>query len=325
LFSATPGDAWVLTDAGLLRTQDRGVHWAADQVPNLSAARVQAIDFVDHSGWLVSLDELGTGLQLTRTQDSGGTWTEAPLPGQFPDGIAGVAIDALDDMNIWITIKMPFSAAESIGYALASHDGGRSWSSISLPNGDPVDFRTSQDGWQAGGPVNQYLSRSQDGGKTWQPVDLPIPEKYKDHRVAFANPIFFGLNGVLPVSLNIPGGGPLVVAFFTSKNAGDDWSLTASIEAAPDGSTVPLAVASQTAWVVETSKGLESTSDGLTFAPVGESGMSPSSLISLAADGSALWATVGASSCPAGKSSCVARTLLERSTDGGRTWSFATP
>jgi hypothetical protein len=277
------------------------------------------------SGWIVAMDADGTGLLSISTLDDGATWANGSLPGSFPDGVSSIAIDVLDDMHVIISIKMPFSSAESIGYALNSGDDGKTWVSINLPNGDPVGFRTPLDGWQAGGPVDQDLNRSTDGGETWRSVKLTFPDQFKERRIAFSNPVFFGEAGVLPVYASVPGGGPLDVAFFTSQDAGDTWTLAGSIEAASEGSQTPVVVAGPESWLVETSQGLQATSDGMNFSPVEVSGLDPSLLLALTASGPTLWASVGSSSCTTQKVDCVTKTWLERSADSGRTWTTASP
>jgi len=309
-----------VTGTGLITSMDEGATWTEVKVSGLDVSTVQAIGFAGQSGWIVSLTADGTALQSIETHNGGAEWSTTILPGSFPDGVNSVAVDALDNSTVFITIKMPFSPAESIGYALESGDGGKTWSSVDLPNGDPVAFRTVLDGWQAGGPVNQELNRSQDGGKMWNPVKLPIPAEHKDDRVAYSNPVFFGEDGVLAVYLRGQEGGPLVVAFFASQNRGDDWVLSSSIDASSDGAQVPVVITGPTSWLVETSNGLQASSDGVAFSSVGESGLAPSSVALLGSSEHVLWAVVAESSCNAYKSDCRTKTLLERSTDGGLTW-----
>ncbi|TAM78575.1 MAG: hypothetical protein EPN50_01050 [Chloroflexota bacterium] len=236
-----------------------------------------------------------------------------------------MAIDPLDESTISVSIKLPFSPAESLGYALRSIDGGGTWTAMNLPNGEPVRFRTALDGWQAGGAVDQTLSRTQDAGATWQSVAVAIPPAYAGDRAAYSNPVFFGTSGVLPVFLWVPGGGPLIAAFYTTVTAGDRWSLAASVEAAPDGSSMPVVVTGPQSWLVDTNHGLLATTDAKTFSPLAASGLDPSTVATLHATGTTIWAVTSVSSCTVAKTACTTSTWLERSSNNGENWAPSSP
>lgn len=314
-----------MTSGGLELTATRGASWTPIAVPGLDVAAVRAMGMAGKSGWLVSSTKDGAGLLMSVTHDLGSTWATNALPGSFPDGTAAVAVDAVDDSTAWVAIKMPFSAAESIGYALATTDGGATWVAVNLPFGDGVAFQSRLDGWQAGGAVFQSLNRTRDGGKTWQPIEVAVPPAYSGFRVSYSNPVFFGSNAVLPIFLSNPGSGPLVVAFYTSGTAGESWSLGGTVSAAPDGSWAPFAVTGPTAWVVASNGHLWRTADGATYSstPITDSGIG--AIASLSADSSGLWATASSSACTVAKTTCTTQEGLEHSVDGGATWVAAAP
>lgn len=320
--SFTSSAIWALTDGGLETSPDQGVTWRAVPVSSLAPSAVLAMAFQSDAGWLVAQDPSTGSLRLFRTTDAGASWSQSELPGAFPDGVNSVSVDALDGAHAWITIKLPFSPAESLGYALMSGDGGQTWSSISLPNGDPVVFNSPDDGWQAGGPTDQAFNRTIDGGKTWIPVSLPLPGGYG--HASYSDPTFFGQDGVVPVYLNKSVPGPLVVAFYKTTDGGQTWVLGATVSAAPDGERVPAVVASPTTWLVQASAGLVGTSDGRTFSQLHEAGLSPVREL-LAAQGSTFWARAESSACSGVKTNCSTSSWLEKSRDGGHTWAPASP
>lgn len=318
------GRVWALTNNGLMATSDDGSSWTAIDVPGLDVSAALAIGFAAESGWIVVQRSDATTLGLFATHDGGGSWTSTTLPGSFPDGVSSIGLDPLDNSNVWIAIKLPFSSAESIGYGLHSSDGGKTWSAIDLPNGDPVAFHTAQDGWQAGGPVNQHLHRTTDGGKTWEAVTLPVPPQQKGDRVAYSNPTFFGDSGVLPVYLSLPGRGPLVVAFYVTRDGGQSWALATTLQASPEGASAPVLVAAPNSWLVETSQGLEATRDGVRFSATNATGLGEVSAL-LRPNGSTLWAVAASSTCDASKTNCTTKRWLEKSGDGGHTWVTDSP
>jgi hypothetical protein len=323
-FAVAGTDAWALSGQGLLATTTAGAAWATITPTGLDLTQTLALGVHGGSGWLVTAGGDGS-LLVVATHDAGTTWTKAALPGTFPDGVESVSIDAVDAANVWVVIKLPFSPAESIGDALRSTDGGSTWTSVNVPSGEPVSFRTDIDGWQVSGAVNQTLNRTQDGGKTWQPVKVAIPQAYAGDRVAYSDPIFFGPSGVLPVMLWVPGAGPLIAAFYTSADAGSTWMLSSMLRAAPDGASRPVAVTGPSSWIIATDKGLTAMAAGGAPTQPAAGGIQPSNIAALAFGGTTLWAIASSSSCTVSKSNCATRTWLERSVDNGANWADATP
>lgn len=324
-FAAAGAEAWALTDSGLFATSTAGASWVAITPAGLDLTRTLAIGVHGLSGWLVASAGDGTRLLALTTHDGGVSWTTHALPGSSPDGFASVAVDAVDDTTVWVSVRSPLSAAENIGYGLRSLDGGATWTAVTLPSGEPVSFRTPRDGWQVGGAVNQSLSRTVDGGATWTPVRVTVPATDAARRVGYSDPVFFGSSGVLPVFLWTPGGGPLLVALYTTESDGDAWALASVETAARDGSSTPVAVIGPRAWLVKTDSGLLSTADAAGAASVAATGLPLPAVGMLTATGTTVWALGGSSSCTVAKTDCTAQSWLDRSTDGGVTWASAGP
>lgn len=314
---------WLLTGQGLLRSSDEGSTWTPLTVPGLDPSTALGMAFSGQAGWLVAFDAATGSLVDFETQNAGATWVRTTLPGTFPDGVNSIAVDAIDASHVWVTIKLPFSAAESRGYVLGSSDGGETWTGINTPYGDPVYFADRSDGWQAGGPVFQVLSHTTDGGVTWQSVALPIPSTLAGRRIAYANPSLFGSTGLLPVFLT-SGTGDMTLLFFKSADGGATWAAGPSLTGLSGSETLPTVVASPTSWLVDTRSGIQSTTSGTSFVGVGAAGLPPRHQL-IPGPGPTFWAIAMSASCAPAKPACFESSWLDVSVDAGQTWHKASP
>jgi len=324
--SSGANGAWALTGHGLEVTNDAGLTWTDVTPPGGSPAGIKAIAFAGSSGSILTINSDGTTLGLLQTTDDGKTWTTKSLPGSYVDGVGGVWIDQLNEQDIWVSVRIATSSAESIGVGLRTLDGGNTWKTINLPSAGPLFFVDESNGWSAGGTVGQSFYRTTDGGDSWVAVTLPAPSEAKDHSPSFVEPTLIGPDAVLPVSWNLPNSGPLVVAFYTSTDSGASWQLSGTVQAAPGGYTTPVAVLGSSRWLVETANGLvETTNAGQAFSQVDVSGLDPNSIARFLSVGDSLWAVQQNGSCDVTKTTCISATSLSISTNGGSTWLDASP
>jgi photosystem II stability/assembly factor-like uncharacterized protein len=187
----TPATGWVVSTAGVVRTDDGGVTWADVAPPCLNEPHgKRLLSFATAAeGLFVCTSGGGAGLErktLYATHDGGATWTEVPEA----IGSAGYlnAIGDAENGIAWYSTEQP-------GVALfVSHDSGANWAVAPrrgpagearnlLEAGPPIvsitsaQFIDAAHGWlvaatdAASGP-GTVLATS-DGGETWTPVVMP--------------------------------------------------------------------------------------------------------------------------------------------------------
>jgi photosystem II stability/assembly factor-like uncharacterized protein len=316
-------NGWALSDTALLATADSGQTWLAVTPEDVSATNIIGVFFMDVlHGWVVAADDTDR-LALYGTIDGGHSWSAAALPGEFPDGVGAVSVAFIDPKDGWIEIALPSSSAESIGDLWGTQDGGQTWNHLTIPVGGPIEFLNLSDGWVAGGPLGGQLYRTVDGGQSWIKASVSLPAGYPDHQPWYTLPAFFGAEGVLPVNVFKNGGGPLAVAFYTTKDGGAAWTLGTAFTVADEGDFTPIGVSGPTDWVVASAReGLLVTQDsGHAVAALSPLGLTGGSLVDLDfASTSTGWAREQVSTCLSFKSDCSQKSLLSGTQDGGLTW-----
>jgi photosystem II stability/assembly factor-like uncharacterized protein len=170
----------------ILRTENGGSSWQAQQSPVVSA-RLASVDLLDaNTGWVVAvsgntLSGRNTKHFLLHTTDGGATWLEKDVASglnggisavRFPDAQHGVATCGLysgDAIHISATLT-----TKLVANLLFSEDGGATWSPRLLGDGhtvlSSVAFADASHGWVAGWDFTTQrdtMFRTTDGGATW--------------------------------------------------------------------------------------------------------------------------------------------------------------
>lgn len=181
---AAPPVADALADFSFSNQQWKVVRRSAETDKNL-----RAIHFVDAlTGWAA-----GDAGAVYRTTDGGRTWK--PL-------LSGAAADInfvqfVDWNNGWMlgaAINEAGGTADESGRLLFStNNGGRTWTSKSLPNVLSIHFTDAKNGWAVG--RNATVLRTTDGGAEWQAVAgleklVGLPVESSNYRYGFRD-IFF--------------------------------------------------------------------------------------------------------------------------------------
>ncbi len=229
LLSADQG--WLLLNNRLYWSSDGGVSWK-DITPSYSAsATIVDVNFLDTSyGWVFMTYTSGEDpvYVIARTSNSGVTW-QTGIISLFSSGeVAAVAEDVnsfwLDSQTGWLVIKQATSINFSLGTLFHTTDGGRSWSRLSLPIGDPVSFITESIGWVAGGAAGDELYQTLDGGVTWQPHAFVDSHGDPTQKQTYLLPKFTDAdNGLLPVM--VANGRKVRIDFYLTGDGGQSWSL----------------------------------------------------------------------------------------------------
>jgi photosystem II stability/assembly factor-like uncharacterized protein len=329
LVTATRG--WALTLKGLAWTDDGGQAWRDITPPQAPPAGVRGVFFLDGThGWVVasagSAAASAVGLSAFRTADAGRTWTAAGVAAPSAADAAAYGGPAwvrfVDGLHGWVLVKDVSSSNFSFGRLYRTTDGGRSWSALEAPLGDPVTFIDQQTGWTAGGPTGDGLFVTRDAGHTWKRQQVQPPSGAAGDRVAYALPVAAGDAVVLPVTL--AAADRATIAWYLSRDAGRTWRLVnrfaTSDRLSPDVG-VPVAAAGDT-WVsmLPSSRRLvRLRDDGATIA-VQAPATAPAGVEDLQfANETVGWALAASGTCPPG-GPCAPGQVLFRTSDGGSSW-----
>jgi photosystem II stability/assembly factor-like uncharacterized protein len=208
-------------------------------------------------GWIVASDCSAAKGAVYRTEDGGRTWRSFAV-GDSATCHAGSRLDlAFSDkkrgsiLNVWGTANTPYWFLETV-------DGGATWArrgrtapiagSITAVQMGAVWLWRNDFAW----PQQLYVTR--DDGRTWRRRVLPPPAGWSGAKVFPDAPVFFGRQGVLPVTLTR--NGRVGVAFYVTSDGGKTWRLR-SVRAvefpvlrrvSPFVRYVPTSIASPTTW-----------------------------------------------------------------------------
>jgi len=324
------GFGYTLTSSSLAVTSDAGSSWRVATLPNLAAADVRTVRFVDsQTGFVVGQSGAERqGFGLWRTTDGGVTWTTSPLPAPTAvDASAPISVAAPDESHWFVSLSLQQGLGRTgPGVLLASSNGGRTWTRRVLPRSGPIAFTTPTQGWLA--PVEGGVYRTHDGGRTWRPAAVPPPAGFRSSLPLAELPSFSdATHAVLPVTFRH--GTRAAMSFLTSRDGGTTWRTAATVAGrrvpTPAG-RVPAAVADAANWlalpdggrrVVGLVDGKPVRNAATAGLPLGAPGFELEDIsFASAARG---WATV--SMCAAGTGAkCTRREALYRTLDGGSNW-----
>jgi photosystem II stability/assembly factor-like uncharacterized protein len=314
----SPSWGYVVTSSGS-RTRllaGDGRTWK-DVTPPHVRFQPEDLVFLDRKhGWFATNDCAAGRAAVDRTSDGGRTWAAAHvLPTNCAAGSA-LALSFLDRRHGWLVRTIENGPGAQLSSTV---DGGATWSrGRDLPLIGRVAFRTPRDGWlgRSDLPATPNLFVTTDGGSTWRPRTLPLPGGWRDARALPDVPTFFGVRGVLPVTLFTPRRSS--VAFYTTSDSGRSWHVRSVrtvgfrtvLRLNPFPRYVPTAVTSSRRWWVvsriATPRVLVTSDAGRHWRASSPAGVSGVTSARIAAAGGTAWLTLG--------------TRLLATRDAGRTW-----
>jgi hypothetical protein len=242
-------------------SSDRGVSWYAPRVLSPAGDGQYdpqiVVDPLDHRTLYASwLQNAKSNTVVAKSTDFGQTWSLA-IASRMPNGVDKDVLAVRGD-----DVYVAYSQAQHLWVSL-SHDGGRTFSAISLTNNPRLRWVTAGGAtldpsgnvyfaWAGyrqregiSGPVDLYLSKSSDGGASWQTSLLDssaAPPGCSDHKCGWA---FLGAQmalasdagGTLYALWNsgTQPGAPERIYFASSTTAGASWSPRQDVSSAPRG------------------------------------------------------------------------------------------
>ena len=360
----TPASGWALTTSRLAWTGDGARSWRTITPPPVPAGRLRGAFFLDpRTGWAVAsakVRETGSRLQLAvyRTGDAGATWHWSALgeldlggdnaAGGYEGGFGILALPSfVDRRHGWVAVQTSSDTYQAHSFLFRTTDGGASWDRLPSPPGAPqVAFSSPTTGWSVvqGGPGAGGLYQTTDAGRSWRGVALAPPAALRGTSVRLREPPTFKSrrDGFLPVEfVRQEGGRPRILAagFFVTADGGASWAprYVPLAEEDEEHGLLPQAAADRRTLLALVGNGARkvlTSRDGggrWSVATSGLEGRYPAVRGLAFADPGTGWAVTGRSAgslengCQPPTPQCDDRGVLLRTTDGGATWSAATP
>lgn len=224
-----------------------------------------------------------TTLSLMYTEDGGMTWglwhIDEISSGLICPGhgcLSEVDLEFSDPRNGWLSANASLGMGTEAIYLYRTRDGGQSWTALvktwTGDSGGPgwvptpivhqLEFIDASTGWAASGwrYDTGTMLVTQDGGSSWEPMSLNVPEAYAEMGRDHYDPVFFSHDsGLLLVRFYRREGGEQLLGFYTTGNAGETWSLAATLED-PDlrafygGDNIPWSAIDEATWFVAVSE-----------------------------------------------------------------------
>lgn len=199
-----PSTLWVqVTDGAVYYSADGGASWSnrtpaaawvqtaqnggqAFQNPLTQGSGFFSAPATTSAAWLAEGLPDGT-IQVARTTDEGRSWKLSTLPKSYPEGhnIVGVSFltgltstNGDDRPDGWVSVSPTANTAYASSDIFQSTDGGTTWSyetTDAASDGGPVEFVSTQVGFDGKTHDATQLLATSDGGTTWSAAALPMP------------------------------------------------------------------------------------------------------------------------------------------------------
>ena len=238
-------DGWGVTETQIVRTNDGGITWYNVTPPDLTetGSTVETFILDNQHAWVQKPDfnNFPNNGLLYHTTDGGLTWTISSTP------FSGGDLSFIDVNNGWMLADLGVGAGSNAIAVFQTKDGGATWTQTytndpNLPNaGDslplggiksgltPLNMQTA---WVSGvtyasGTV--YLFRTDDGGHTWTPVTLELPAGAENFELGIDKDqmqFVSATDGFLAVRMS---GEATQTAVYITNDAGSTWTLTPTL------------------------------------------------------------------------------------------------
>lgn len=238
-------DGWGVTETQIVRTNDGGVTWHNVTPPDITETGSTVATFIldNQHAWVQKPDfnNFPNNGLLYRTTDGGLTWTISSTP------FSGGDLSFTDVTNGWMLADLGVGAGSNAVAIFQTADGGATWTQTytndpnlpdagdSLPLGgiksDLVPLN-KQIAWVSGvtyAPGTVYLFRTDDGGHNWTPVTLELPAGAENFELGVDKDQlqFVSANdGFFAVRMS---GEATQTAVYITNDGGNSWTLTPTL------------------------------------------------------------------------------------------------
>ncbi len=333
-------EGWLLINQHLYWTTTAGDAWQ-DITPAIAPAAIQAVFFLDtRRGWVLSSRATGANsptYALARTADGGKSWQNQTLA-LFTAGTAqpptnDASLFFVDAETGWLVLRQATNSNFVLGMLFRTSDGGKSWTPLSIPIGEPVYFIDRDVGWTAGGPDGDQLFKSEDGGRSWQP-QAPFDSSAQSQKRYYQLPRFKDEREGVLFAL-APEGTKTQVEAYRSHDGGASWSLEMRAQvdqAVSDASDLPTGISSPDDWLLlaPQRQTMVSRARGAAATMTQSRDNKTAGIHRLdMGSGQAGWGWYSAGDCtfvrgspslPKTQLNCTRENALLRTQDGGKTW-----
>ncbi len=273
----TPTSGWGFTPSTVLKTADGGTSWSpAGQATTSSQLRIVAGDFLNaRVAWIVVRDVAPSGnlnpIRVVRTLDGGQTWQPASTVLSTNASDSPGTPNFVNTQDGWVEVATnggPGAGSESVDI-FGTTDGGLIWRKVASTDGSSglsregikngISFQDAQNGWATGSTASSipWLSVTHNGGLNWQRQALPGVQPNGFYQTT--PPVFFGNQGILPVSVSLPNG-TTGTALYTTANGGKTWNAPQALAPFHLLSTASIYGANTThAWAIDSTSQLYAT------------------------------------------------------------------
>jgi len=334
-FGSSGTSLWLLSDSGLSTSDDGGLHWSAQALPDgVTAPAIADVSQVPNRRlWIAVPDD--SGVHLYSRAAGAANWTSSllvptwPAEAGYTGPASGVAITPGPGSLVTVAATIPNGTDNAFSSLFTSTDDGDIFVEHPASPDSPANvvwkhiaFVNPQSGLVVGGTTGNTLLHTSDGGTTWLTVSaagVPATSSYY-----LGNPVIVGSDVEVPVISLPSNGGGATLSLLVSHDGGAAFEGPTG-PALDLGSIVNPVMTSlgQATWVAPTTGGqvFETPDGGRTWTTVTAAGLPNGvSIITLTGPTSAT-ALIGLSGCPGFVPSCWTRAYVVATTDGGRTWS----
>jgi len=236
----TPALGWGLTASAVFTTADGGKSWSpAGELPS-AQLKVVAGEFLNaRFAWIVvrAVAPASANLnpiQVLRTVDGGRNWQPASTPLSTSASDSPGTPNFVNTQDGWIEVVTnggPGAGSESVDI-FRTTDGGDVWKKVASTDGPSglsregiksgISFKDAQNGWATASTASStpWLYVTHNGGSNWQRQALPGVKPNSSYLTT--PPVFFGTQGILPVSVSLQNG--TGTAIYTTTNGGKTWN-----------------------------------------------------------------------------------------------------
>jgi len=279
---------WALSDTSVLKTSDGGNHW--NDVTPANGGISKGFFLNDQDAWGVSFPTqqnaglpAGNLVNILRTTDGGKSWQSSTIQSETVTDAYPFFLNASDG---WLQTFGQLGMGDQPPSAIFhTTDGGQQWKFLGntypsepsdceapAPSGPPcnplihssgISFSDAQNGCESGlggagtTEARPVLDVTHDGGQTWHSLSLPaLPGAGNIGMIPTTPPVFFGKNGLLPVSVRDIG-----FDLYVTHDGGQTWTPTKLVTRNGQSSFTVYVADMQHAWATSGTD-LYATSDG---------------------------------------------------------------